>query len=113
MKTVDFSESIAACDLKVGRCRQLFETMKVCEYLRSRLFVYHIFFRFCVFCAMISGERLQDHWSSGYYVLTRRDSHYMYLSASHLMHTRKKFSSTYVVVPLELTRLDSHYPSLI
>ena len=23
MKTVDFLESIAACDLKVGRCRQL------------------------------------------------------------------------------------------
>ena len=23
MKTVDFSEAIAACDLKVGKCRQL------------------------------------------------------------------------------------------
>ena len=35
MKTVDFSETIAefaACDLKVGRCRQLIEIMKVCEY---------------------------------------------------------------------------------
>ena len=30
MKTVDISEIIAACDLKVGR--QLFEFMKVCEY---------------------------------------------------------------------------------
>ena len=29
VKTVDFSESIAACDLKVGRCRQLIEIMKV------------------------------------------------------------------------------------
>ena len=28
-KTVDFSETIAACDLKVGRCRQLIEIMKV------------------------------------------------------------------------------------
>ena len=27
-----FSETIAACDLKVGRCRQLIELMKVCEY---------------------------------------------------------------------------------
>ena len=27
-----FSETIAACDLKFGRCRQLFEFMKVCEY---------------------------------------------------------------------------------
>ena len=25
MKTVNFSESMAACDLKVGRCRQLTE----------------------------------------------------------------------------------------
>ena len=29
---MDFSETIAACDLKVGRCRQLIEIMKVCEY---------------------------------------------------------------------------------
>ena len=29
---VDFSETVAACDLKVGRCRQLIEIMKVCEY---------------------------------------------------------------------------------
>ena len=27
-----FSETIAACDLKVGRCRQLNEIMRVCEY---------------------------------------------------------------------------------
>ena len=32
MKTVDFSETIEACDLKVGRYRQLIEMMKVCEY---------------------------------------------------------------------------------
>ena len=32
VKTVDFSETIAASDLKVGRCRQLIEQMKVCEY---------------------------------------------------------------------------------
>ena len=31
MKTVDFSETIAACDLKVGRCRRLIEIMKVCD----------------------------------------------------------------------------------
>ena len=47
MKTVDFSETIEACDLKVGRYRQLIEIMKVhvCEYLRSRSFLYHIFFQ--------------------------------------------------------------------
>ena len=32
VKTVDFSETIAACDLKVSRCRQLTDIMKVCEY---------------------------------------------------------------------------------
>ena len=34
MKAVDFSDIIAASDLKVGRCRQLIELMKVhvCEY---------------------------------------------------------------------------------
>ena len=32
MKTVDFSETITAGDLKVGRCRRLIEIMKVCEY---------------------------------------------------------------------------------
>ena len=32
MKTVDFSETIAASDLKVGRYRQLIESMKVFEY---------------------------------------------------------------------------------
>ena len=32
VKTVDFSETIAASDLKNGRCRQLIELMKVCEY---------------------------------------------------------------------------------
>ena len=31
MKTVDISESIAACDLKVGKYRQLNDFMKVCE----------------------------------------------------------------------------------
>ena len=32
MKTVDFSETIEACDLKLGRYTQLNEIMKVCEY---------------------------------------------------------------------------------
>ena len=39
MKTVDISETIAACDPKIGRCRQLIEFMKVCEYRRSRSFL--------------------------------------------------------------------------
>ena len=32
MKTVDFAETIEACDLKVGRYRLLIVFMKVCEY---------------------------------------------------------------------------------
>ena len=32
MKTVDFSETIAASDLKVGKSRYLNIYMKVCEY---------------------------------------------------------------------------------
>ena len=32
MKTVDFSETIEACDLKVGTYSQLIDFMKVCEY---------------------------------------------------------------------------------
>ena len=32
MKTDDFSETIAAGDLKVGRCRQLIEFLKEFEY---------------------------------------------------------------------------------
>ena len=32
VETVDFSETIEACDVKVGRYRQLNDFMKVCEY---------------------------------------------------------------------------------
>ena len=32
METVEFSETIEACDLKVGIYRQLNDFMKVCEY---------------------------------------------------------------------------------
>ena len=32
METVDFSETIEPCDLKVGRYRQLIDFMKVYEY---------------------------------------------------------------------------------
>ena len=31
MKTVDFSETIEPCNLKVGRCRQLIEFIMVCD----------------------------------------------------------------------------------
>ena len=50
MKRVDFSETIAASDLKIGRCRQLIEFMKVFEYLRSSPFLPYIFLVFYVLC---------------------------------------------------------------
>ena len=56
MKTVDFSENFPACDLKVGRCRQLIEFMKVSEYSSSRSFHYHIFSRFCMFGALLGQD---------------------------------------------------------
>ena len=37
MKTVDFSETIAASDLKVGRSRHLIVYMKVCEVLKVKV----------------------------------------------------------------------------
>ena len=32
MKTVGFAVNMAACDLKVSRCRHIIKLMKVCEY---------------------------------------------------------------------------------
>ena len=67
MKTVDFSETIAACDLKVGRCRQLSEIMKVSIEGQGHFFTIYfpVFVCFVLYYAKISGERLQDQWSSG------------------------------------------------
>ena len=39
VKTVDFSETIVVYDIKVGRCSQLNEYMKLNEYRRSRSFI--------------------------------------------------------------------------
>ena len=41
MKTVDFSETIAASDLKGSRSIHLIEYMKIYEYLRSWSFLDH------------------------------------------------------------------------
>ena len=38
-ETVDFSETIAASDLKVSRSSYLIQYMKVCEYKRSMSFL--------------------------------------------------------------------------
>ena len=39
MKTVDFSETIAASELKGRMIRHLIESMKICEYRKSRSFL--------------------------------------------------------------------------
>ena len=39
-KTMDILETIADLDLAVARCRQLMESMKVCNQLRSRSFLH-------------------------------------------------------------------------
>ena len=39
MKTVDFSKTIVASDLKVSGSRNLIKIMKICEYERSRSFL--------------------------------------------------------------------------
>ena len=38
-KTIDFSETIVVCDIKVDRCSQLNGYMKLYEYQRSRSFI--------------------------------------------------------------------------
>ena len=64
-ETEDFSETIAASYLKGRRSRHLIEFTKVCECHFST-----IYFPSCVcfvlYWAKISGERLLDHWSSGF-----------------------------------------------
>ena len=39
VKTLNFSGSFEACDLKVSRYRRLIDLMKWCEYSRSRSFL--------------------------------------------------------------------------
>ena len=66
VKTMDFSETIAACDLKVDRCRQLIEIMRVLKVkVISLPYIFQVLYVLCFTNVKISGERLQDQWSSG------------------------------------------------
>ena len=56
MKTVDFSETVAAGDLKVGRCRHFFTILYFFQVL---YFLYLTRPRYQV------SVYIQDHWSSG------------------------------------------------
>ena len=66
---MNFSETFAACDLKVGRCRQLIEVIRYVS-IEGQGHFFTIYFLcfvcFVLYLAKISGERLQDHWSSGW-----------------------------------------------
>ena len=67
MKTMDFSKTIAASYLKASRSIHLIEFMKVSIEGQDHFFTIYFpgFVCFVLYWAKISGERLQDHWSSG------------------------------------------------
>ena len=82
VKTMDFSETIVVYDIKVGRCSQLNEYMKLYEYQRSRSFIdlgpnhsdsiFLIFFSSVTTDFNISSalrQAIQNQWSSGLSVL--------------------------------------------
>ena len=70
---MDFSETVAASDLKGSRSRHLIEFIKVCESIEGLGHFFTIYFPgfvcFVLYLDKISCERLQDHWSSGYFFL--------------------------------------------
>ena len=79
LKTMDFSETIVAYDIKVGRCSKLGEYMKLYEYQRSRSFIdfgpnhsdsifLNFFSSIIAYFNISSALRwaIQDQWSSGY-----------------------------------------------
>ena len=56
MKTVDFSETIAASDLKDSRSRHLIEFMKVCG-IEGQGHIFTVYFsRFCMFCTLLGQD---------------------------------------------------------
>ena len=48
---MDFSETIAASDLKGGRCRLLIELLTVCEFLKGNViflpYIFKVLYRLC------------------------------------------------------------------
>ena len=54
---MDFSETIAACDMKVGRYRQLFEIMKAYMSIEGQGHFFTIYF---IYFLGLTGVRLHD-----------------------------------------------------
>ena len=80
VQTMDFSETIVVYDIKVGRCSQLNEYMKLYEYQRSRSFIdlgpIYSGSIFLNFFSSITADfnvssalrwAIQDQWSSGWF----------------------------------------------
>ena len=78
VNTMDFSETIIVCDIKVGRCSQLNECMKLYEYQRWRSCIdlgpnhsdsifLNVFSSITTYFNISSALRwgIQDQWSSG------------------------------------------------
>ena len=53
---MDFSETNEACDLKVGRYRQIIEIMKYVSIEGQGHFFTIYFSRFCMFCALLGQD---------------------------------------------------------
>ena len=65
---MDFSETMTASDLKGSRSRHLIEFMSYVSFEgqgHSFTIYFPGFVCFVLYLDKISGERLQDHWSSG------------------------------------------------
>ena len=82
VKRVDFSETIAACDLKVGKCRQLIEIMKVCKLKVKVISLPYIFQVLYVLCFTRPRYQVSIYRTIG--PLVSLSSHYKMLP--HGMH---------------------------
>ena len=56
MKTVDFSGTIEACDMKVGSCRQLIDFNEGMCVLKVKVISLPYICRFCMFCALLGQD---------------------------------------------------------
>ena len=87
----DFSETIAACDLKVGRCTQLIEIMKVCMSIESQGHFFTIYFPgfvcFVLYLCVISSLR---YWIFGdnFCLLEGRKKKFLSASRSQFVLSR-------------------------
>ena len=68
-----FFRNYCSHDLEFGRCKQLIEILFRNVSIDSQGHFFTIYFPgfvcFVLYLAKISGERLQDHWSSGCFIL--------------------------------------------